>query len=939
MSADTVSRASLAIVGGALGLRQSVLSATGSATRNNVAETFEAILGAIYVDSNYSVQAIKDVIKRVRLDDHKFLKTREQELETNGDVVVPEIGGSSGFPDHLPSHLNYRREFAVRDSTKTSPSAVSTRKKRNQARLERGTVKISYIPQQDLAAKFGTDTLDSGREKIHDGANKDRPGPIEKALSTKTETLSPWVEAEMVGLERTRDNNPDPEKVEAATKAREEFYRLLREGVEESPHLLYRNNRRAMARALELKMVVKKKKLEEEGVPPLVAQQVAWKVLRSETQTLAEEPIAQQETKAGQEGTKAKKLHEATAEQPQKGMAAAEQAFQQETKEEETRVEPKTSTTSTRSSEGSSGAQSQKESPPPASSYTSLIQDMQKDKASDVELDRKTLWKPMVQRQTPQNLAPLTSALEQPSNAVHGIDTGLKEEVQDPSITPTLETTTRHTMEGRDGSATITKDADITKLNMEAWPIQKSKVRSVSQATREPTVSYTPKSKMPETQRAKADGVEPIMYTSEMGPPIAGLMNDEWASLIEMKQNKGKPEDAVEPNGVNAQISVSRMLILLVENMNDSTSSIAQMPYIKPKLMVRAKRRTRADSEIAQLSFQTHELLNGIRRRSETVARSERNKKTYGERSRKARPRSIRAKFEDVLREVESKNVQLSKSPVSTEPAESLANPMDMQQETPEKTWFSMNPKGYSLTTKEVEKSVAWEEQEKSFVAQLTGLEVESDESNNASHVASSPVKPLVDSEEEPYLPPVPEPESEAIPSTTTANAPIEYLPLSEEGAPVPATSKRARPTWYQKSEGIPNTTPSPEPSQIPEDEVSVLATLESAPFALHEESEVTHFTAMPSKVVHNVAKIVAQVIDDTTAAALESQRRATSPSTEVLDSMREGSQRLEAQGATPYPVTSTLHSEPEPVAPLPVGPHLSRIAEALRAKRQENRG
>jgi dsRNA-specific ribonuclease len=81
MSRETVSRAALAITGGAIDLRKSMMAPddnnpNAKAWDNRIAETFEAVLGAVYVDSNYDIKAVKAIISRLKLDDHQFLKTR-----------------------------------------------------------------------------------------------------------------------------------------------------------------------------------------------------------------------------------------------------------------------------------------------------------------------------------------------------------------------------------------------------------------------------------------------------------------------------------------------------------------------------------------------------------------------------------------------------------------------------------------------------------------------------------------------------------------------------------------------------------------------------------------------------------------------------------------------------------------------------------------------
>jgi hypothetical protein len=77
MSAETVSRFALGATGNALGLKKSILipnvpihANKMSYTRDNITETFEAILDAICVESGYDLQPVSKVLKRLGLHDH-----------------------------------------------------------------------------------------------------------------------------------------------------------------------------------------------------------------------------------------------------------------------------------------------------------------------------------------------------------------------------------------------------------------------------------------------------------------------------------------------------------------------------------------------------------------------------------------------------------------------------------------------------------------------------------------------------------------------------------------------------------------------------------------------------------------------------------------------------------------------------------------------------
>lgn len=76
MRAEVESRVSLAFKGRALGIHKLLLLSGGvDAPRfSQVAEAFEAVIGAIYLDSGGSIEVVKKVINYIKLDDHKFLR-------------------------------------------------------------------------------------------------------------------------------------------------------------------------------------------------------------------------------------------------------------------------------------------------------------------------------------------------------------------------------------------------------------------------------------------------------------------------------------------------------------------------------------------------------------------------------------------------------------------------------------------------------------------------------------------------------------------------------------------------------------------------------------------------------------------------------------------------------------------------------------------------
>ncbi|KAI1549851.1 hypothetical protein PtrSN001C_001633 [Pyrenophora tritici-repentis] len=82
MSLKTVTRAALNTQGLQINLHKNLILATGatSATPNQVAETFEALLGAVYIDSGHDVEAVKRVINTLKLDQNRYLRRDDDSI-------------------------------------------------------------------------------------------------------------------------------------------------------------------------------------------------------------------------------------------------------------------------------------------------------------------------------------------------------------------------------------------------------------------------------------------------------------------------------------------------------------------------------------------------------------------------------------------------------------------------------------------------------------------------------------------------------------------------------------------------------------------------------------------------------------------------------------------------------------------------------------------
>ncbi|KAH7095358.1 hypothetical protein FB567DRAFT_27425 [Paraphoma chrysanthemicola] len=149
MEAQTVSRVALEMTGRKLRLDESVLSfsRSGKSARfgSAMAETFEAVLGAVYVDSKYSIPAVKNVLRHVGLVDHQHLKTRAELIEAETSPAV--------FPAQPASSDSHPRKFI---QTSIEPSLKTKEHNEKAAEFASATNSLKKLePQPQGIARVG----------------------------------------------------------------------------------------------------------------------------------------------------------------------------------------------------------------------------------------------------------------------------------------------------------------------------------------------------------------------------------------------------------------------------------------------------------------------------------------------------------------------------------------------------------------------------------------------------------------------------------------------------------------------------------------------------------------------------------------------------------------------------------------------------------------
>ncbi|KAF2856280.1 hypothetical protein T440DRAFT_503916 [Plenodomus tracheiphilus IPT5] len=124
----TETRVALDITGRAMNLNRDILlpKIFSAPLNDHVAETFEAILGAVYVDSNNSVPTVKEVLQKLGMTDHEFLQNAG-----SGSQALPALEDEEAGLDKF-----YRQ----------NPQAYKTRLEREQKtrdRVEKRNIRLA----------------------------------------------------------------------------------------------------------------------------------------------------------------------------------------------------------------------------------------------------------------------------------------------------------------------------------------------------------------------------------------------------------------------------------------------------------------------------------------------------------------------------------------------------------------------------------------------------------------------------------------------------------------------------------------------------------------------------------------------------------------------------------------------------------------------------
>lgn len=170
----TVSRAALDAKGRELGIDKTLLlppNRLAGASLNDVAESLEAILGAVYLDSGHNMQALKNVLTTVGLDNHESVGLRW------GPKVEPQ-----GYPGASNLKTSSTPDMGAKLANRDLPKAGVVPKLQT-SRKETVTPTIPQDDPQDDGNKFETRRLP---EKIPElSSDIIHKGSSHRTLSTR----------------------------------------------------------------------------------------------------------------------------------------------------------------------------------------------------------------------------------------------------------------------------------------------------------------------------------------------------------------------------------------------------------------------------------------------------------------------------------------------------------------------------------------------------------------------------------------------------------------------------------------------------------------------------------------------------------------------------------------------------------------------------------
>jgi hypothetical protein len=149
MQLGTETRVALYTRGKKLGIHRNLLLAPGISdpSKDHVAEAFEAILGAVYVDSGHQLSTVKEVITSVELDTHRLLKADIQSQDAQEEKELAQIRAAAGR--ERMKEVKARRGATSRDKAKNAQSQSIRQAQSDATVTSRAETQATEVTVQD----------------------------------------------------------------------------------------------------------------------------------------------------------------------------------------------------------------------------------------------------------------------------------------------------------------------------------------------------------------------------------------------------------------------------------------------------------------------------------------------------------------------------------------------------------------------------------------------------------------------------------------------------------------------------------------------------------------------------------------------------------------------------------------------------------------------
>lgn len=257
-------------------LNESIISVSGAEIRgkDQVAETFEAVLGAIYVDSQHSVATVKSIIRKLGLADHEFLMSQDEFAKEDGGGKEITRGMSvQEYGCYIGKNKAANRKRTRYRNTQLETANEGGKHSRGRSVLDqimdRVELKPSSHTKQDETAKPEKVVVTRSAEQAEakrKALPKDISASPDEFDDAKLMSLSPQEQNDVARL-RQINTGSSVERAEIARKALREFRKLREQGRRPKPLKIYHKLRSELGKMKSMAMAADRRERRQAKEP------------------------------------------------------------------------------------------------------------------------------------------------------------------------------------------------------------------------------------------------------------------------------------------------------------------------------------------------------------------------------------------------------------------------------------------------------------------------------------------------------------------------------------------------------------------------------------------------------------------------------------------------------------------------------------------------